>query len=95
VKQLHEIKLTSPREVSYLYVKRLNQDNTQKLKMKLYDKTGKVVTELIQLNNARRLFVGFKNDKNKLDKIYKIEFFNQDGTIAYVQPEILIASPVK
>jgi hypothetical protein len=93
LKQFHEIVLTSPRAISYLYVKRLRPNNSTKLKVRLYNKSGKIISELIQLNKERKLFVGFKNDK--LEETYKIGFFNQDGTVAYVQPEILIASPLE
>ena len=93
INQLHEINLKEPREISYLYVKRLRTDNNGMLKVILYGEKDDVIAEIIQINSSKRQFVGFINTKK--EKIYKIKFFNLDNTEAYIQPELVISTPLK
>ena len=92
INQLHEINLKEPREISYLYAKRLRTDNNGMLKVILYGEKDDVIAEIIQMNSSKRQFIGFINTKK--EKIYKIKFFNLDNTEAYIQPELVISTPL-
>ena len=76
-----------------MYAKRLRTDNNEMLKVILYGDKDNIIAEIIQINSSKRQFIGFINTKK--EKIYKIKFFNLDNTEAYIQPELVISTPLK
>ena len=71
----------------------MRTDNNEMLKVILYGDKDNIIAEIIQINSSKRQFIGFINTKK--EKIYKIKFFNLDNTEAYIQPELVISTPLK
>ena len=90
--QIHELILSKPIKMEYIYLQRLRSNNFDKLRIILYEKNGQPISELVQLNKKERKFIGFKNDI--LDKeVGFIKVFNENMEEAYVIPEIFIGEP--
>ena len=80
-------------DFSYLYTKRLRENNFDKLRLIGYDEQNNPIIELEQLNVEDKFYICFKNYHNK--EISIIRFFDENMNPAYVQPYIFMGETVK
>lgn len=90
---IQEIILPKPIKIEYLYTRRVQNYNFNKIRLIGFDKDGNTILDLVQLNRKEKSYVGFKND-NPDKEITKISFITDSNIPAYILPEIIIGEPL-